>query len=75
MSANQLYMVGEVGPELFVPSVSGTIVSNKDLGGGATNITINVNAGMGTNGAEVGRQIVEAISAYEKRNGKLYASA
>ena len=75
VSANQLYMVGEVGPELFVPSVSGTIVSNKDLGGGATNITINVNAGMGTNGAEVGRQIVEAISAYEKRNGKLYASA
>ena len=75
VSANQLYMVGEVGPELFVPSVSGTIVANKDLGAGTTHITINVNAGMGTNGAEVGRQIVEAISAYEKRNGKLYASA
>jgi TP901 family phage tail tape measure protein len=29
--ANQPYMVGEVGPELFVPSASGTIIPNNEL--------------------------------------------
>jgi hypothetical protein len=31
VSAQELYMVGERGPELFVPNQSGTIVSNSDL--------------------------------------------
>jgi hypothetical protein len=30
---------------------------------------------MGTNGAEVGRQIVDALKQYERRNGPVYASA
>jgi TP901 family phage tail tape measure protein len=54
------YLIGERGPEIFVPSGSGQIVPNHRLGGGS-NITINVNAGLGTNGAEVGREIVAAI--------------
>jgi len=33
-------MVGEQGPELFVPNKSGTIVPNHALGGGG--ITVNV---------------------------------
>ena len=74
VTGGQPYLVGEIGPELFVPSVSGTIVPNKALGG-STSITINVNAGMGTNGAEVGRQIVDALKAYERRNGPVYAQA
>lgn len=37
------YMVGEQGPEMFVPSQSGTIIPNKDLGR-ATNVYITVNA-------------------------------
>lgn len=40
VSANSLYMVGERGPELFVPKTNGTIVPN---GGGGTNLTLVVN--------------------------------
>ncbi len=48
------YMVGEAGPELFVPKVPGTIVPNRGLGGGG-GVTINsvVNAGGGVNKAEL----------------------
>jgi len=31
--ANRPYIVGEVGPELFVPRVSGTVIPNNQLGG------------------------------------------
>lgn len=41
-SGNQ-YMVGEQGPEMFVPSQSGTIIPNKDLGR-ATTVNVNVYA-------------------------------
>ena len=39
-------MVGEKGPELFVPNTSGTIVPNGKFGGGggATNVVVNVDA-------------------------------
>ena len=37
------YMVGEKGPELFVPNSSGNIVPNNKLGGGA-NVVVNVDA-------------------------------
>jgi phage-related minor tail protein len=33
VSGNTPYIVGEVGPELFVPKGAGTIIPNKDLGG------------------------------------------
>lgn len=41
VSANTPYMVGERGPELFMPSGAGTIIPNHSLGGmgGQTNIT------------------------------------
>jgi|14_taG_2_1085336.scaffolds.fasta_scaffold01846_6 hypothetical protein len=35
VSGNTPYIVGEVGPELFVPSSSGSIVPNHALGGGS----------------------------------------
>jgi hypothetical protein len=38
-------------------------------------ITVNVNAGMGTDGAEVGREIVQAIKTYERRSGKVFVAA
>ena len=80
VSANTAYVVGERGPEVFVPDVAGTIIPNgpamSNPGGGVGgNINLTVNAGMGTNGAEVGRQIVDALKAYERRNGAVYASA
>jgi hypothetical protein len=44
------YIVGERGPELFVPRASGTIVSNENLrgggGGGGINITYNIASGV-----------------------------
>lgn len=44
-------------------------------GGGGTVINLTVNAGIGTSGAEVGRQIVDALKQYERRNGPVYAKA
>ena len=43
VSAGQPYIVGEVGPELFVPPASGSIVPNDALGAGAAgggNVTV-----------------------------------
>jgi hypothetical protein len=68
------YLVGERGPEIFMPAGSGTIVPNHRLGGGST-VNIVVNAGMGADGAEVGRKVVDAIRAYERRSGKVFAAA
>ena len=69
VSANRPYIVGEVGPELFVPSSAGNITPNNALGGSVVNLT--VNAGMGTDGAQVGEQIVSALRQYQRRNGAL----
>ncbi|WP_395652603.1 phage tail tape measure C-terminal domain-containing protein [Brevundimonas sp.] len=44
VDSNTPYMVGEVGPELFVPRTAGTIVPNNQLGGGGSNVTYNINA-------------------------------
>jgi len=45
VSGGNPYVVGEKGPELFVPRASGTIVPNNKLGGGDTNnIVVNVDA-------------------------------
>ena len=89
VSPSELYLVGEKGPEFFVPNTAGNIIPNDKItsmsgrGGngngaaatGSTVINLNVNAGMGTQGAEVGRQIVDALKAYERRNGSVYVSA
>jgi tape measure domain-containing protein len=45
VSSGSPYIVGERGPELFVPGRSGTIVPNDELGGGGqTNVVVNVDA-------------------------------
>jgi phage-related minor tail protein len=43
VQAGSPYMVGERGPEMFVPNQSGSIVPNKKMGGGVTVIN-NVDA-------------------------------
>ena len=76
VSAMSSYMVGERGPELFTPGAGGFITPNNRLAGGnSTNITINVNAGMGTNGTQLGADIVSAIKRYERSSGPVFASA
>lgn len=42
VSGGTPYMVGERGPELFVPRASGTIVPNDKMGGGVTVGSINI---------------------------------
>lgn len=40
VSAGSMYLVGERGPELLVPNVSGNIVPNEALGGATVNMTV-----------------------------------
>ena len=61
-------IVGEKGPELFVPRSSGTIVPNNKLGGGGTNnVVVNVDAsgsdvqGDDAGGQELGTLIAVAV--------------
>ncbi len=57
-----LAMIGEKGPEAVVPLNRGGI--------GAT-FNITVHAGMGTDGHQVGNQIVSALKQWERANGSL----
>ena len=76
-------LVGERGPELFVPSTAGTIIPNHSLGGGVTNnIVVNVDAsgsnveGNESQSRELGLVLSTAIQAQliqEKRPGGLLA--
>ena len=43
------YIVGEKGPELFVPGASGSIIPNGGMGGGAPIIVTNNNVSAPTN--------------------------
>jgi len=63
-----LALIGEAGPEAVVP------LSGRNANMGNT-INITVNAGVGTNGAQVGREIVDAIKKYERASGPVFASA
>ena len=57
------YLVGERGPELFTPGVSGGITPNGGFGGGA-NITVNVNGGDPN-------QILRVLQQYVRQSGPL----
>jgi len=64
VSAGTGYMVGERGPEFFVPNTNGTIIPN-GAGGGTINIApvINVSGGGGdtSNAAAVGSSVAAAL--------------
>jgi tape measure domain-containing protein len=49
VSAGTPYMVGEKGPELFMPGRSGTVIPNNALGGGSTSVVVNVDASGNSN--------------------------
>jgi len=77
------YIVGERGPELFVPGRSGSIVPNNQLGGGENvSVVVNVDAkgtsvqGNDQQGNQLGRAISAAVQAElikQKRPGGLLA--
>lgn len=56
-----LGLVGEAGPEAIIP------LNQAPALGSTYNIT--VNAGMGADGADIGRQVVDALKQYQRRNG------
>jgi len=66
VSRNQPYLVGERGPEMFVPGAQGNIVPNNAMGGGAS-VTVNVDAsgssveGDGNQAAQLGKAIGIAV--------------
>ena len=41
---NKSYIVGERGPELFTPGVTGRVTPNHEMGGGSTTVVVNVDA-------------------------------
>jgi len=59
VQSGQPYMVGERGPEMFVPNQSGSIIPNKRMGGGVTVIN-NVDAR--GSGADVDQKIKSAMA-------------
>jgi len=79
---NKSYIVGERGPELFTPGVTGRVTPNHEMGGGSTNVVVNVDAS-GSNvegdedrGRELGRLISVAVQSElleQKRPGGLLA--
>jgi hypothetical protein len=81
VSSGRSYMVGERGPEMFVPNTGGRIVPNSDMGS-STNIVVNVDAsgssvqGDEEQGRELGRIISVAVQSeliQQKRPGGLLA--
>ena len=79
---NKSYIVGERGPELFTPGVTGRVTPNHEMGGSSTNIVVNVDAsgssveGNEEQGRELGRMISVAIQSeliQQKRPGGLLA--
>ncbi len=63
VSNNTPYMVGEQGPELFVPSGNGTIIPNNNMrgGGGGSSFNISVDARGSNDPAAVRAQVQQGI--------------
>lgn len=57
MEAGHPYLVGEKGPELMVPSTSGTIIPNQALGGSNISLTYNIAPGVSAS------QVLQALNA------------
>ena len=81
VKSGRSYIVGERGPEMFTPGVSGMVTPNHALGG-STNIVVNVDAsgssveGDEEQGRELGRMISVAIQSElikQKRPGGMLA--
>lgn len=75
VSSSTPYLVGEVGPELFVPGRGGTIIPNDQLAGrGGNTYNVTVQAGVG-DPRQIGQQVVEYIKRFEAANGPVFQAA
>jgi hypothetical protein len=84
VSAGTPYMVGEKGPELFLPRNSGTIIPNNAMMGGSTSVVVNVDASGNANvqgdqaqGKQLGLVVSAAVQAelvkQQRPGGLLYS--
>ena len=62
VSSNNPYIVGEVGPELFVPSSSGRVVPNNQLGSVSSGMTINLTVNGAIDSEGTARTIINALN-------------
>lgn len=82
VEAGSAYLVGEQGPELFMPNASGRIIPNGQAGGTVVNQTIQISVGVSqTVRAELAalmpaikRQTVEAVADARMRGGSFAAA-
>jgi hypothetical protein len=76
VSGNTPYIVGERGPELFVPAQSGNIVPNNGMGG-QVNVTVQAGAFLGSSddAREFARRIYGALNDEAKRRGTVLGGA
>jgi hypothetical protein len=80
-SAGTLTLVGEDGPELRVEGTDATYLSaqatrsvlggngSSVVSGGGMTVNVTINAGMGTDGAAIGRVLVDELKKYDRANG------
>ena len=65
MSPGRAYVVGERGPELFVPTAAGQVATTSARSAGEVRVTINVNAPAGADGSQAlvrsSRQVARAV--------------
>ena len=72
VTAGKPYVVGEKGPELFVPSQSGNIRNQQQLGGMGGGTTININVSANTkNDAQSIAETIRQVMASDQRLARL----
>ena len=74
VSANTPYLVGERGPEIVVPSNSGTVIPNNQIGGSSLTVNINVSGvqnegGLRQSASQVAQAAAAAAQRAMSRNG------
>ena len=66
VTAGTSYIVGERGPEMFVPQTNGTIIPNNRLGGGIVN-NYNINVSGAIDAESTARQIITLLNDSQAR--------
>jgi len=73
VGSGETTLVGERGPELVSLPAGSKVHTNQQskgmLSGAGSPVYLTVNAGLGTDGRDVGRLIVEELQKYQRRNG------
>ena len=64
VSSGSPYLIGEQGPEMFVPSGNGYVIPNNKLGGNSTSVVLNINNPVMMNRQQaesIGNQIIDKL--------------